>query len=48
MTRYEKINHLIKMIKFVEGEVVPFEHFSNYTDEKIDKEIEFYGYVSEK
>jgi hypothetical protein len=48
MDRYKKILHLITLIEFVEGVKIEFNYFDEWPIEKIDNEIEFYEYVSEK
>lgn len=46
--KFKKIRYLISLIEFVEGVKVPFEHFEDWSLEKIEKKIEFYDYVSYK
>lgn len=48
MTREEKVNYLIELIEFVEGEDLSTEYFKEFSDEKLDSEIDMYEYVSEK
>ncbi|MEH7239884.1 MULTISPECIES: hypothetical protein [Bacillus] len=48
MNRYKKVLHLMSLIEFVEGANIEFNYFDEWSIEKIDKEIEFYEYVSEK
>jgi hypothetical protein len=46
--RAEKIGWLIDAIKLVEGVEVKPSYYTNWTDERLDKEIEFYDYVLDK
>lgn len=48
MTREEKVKYLIKLIEFVEGEGLSTEYFKEFSDEKLDSEIDKYECVSEK
>jgi hypothetical protein len=48
MTRDEKIFLLIDWIEFIEGAIVPPSYFKDYTDEEIDKELEWYDYLMDK
>lgn len=48
MTRTEKVKFLIDLINEVEGTLVDPYYFESYTDKKLEKEISFYEYVSEK
>lgn len=50
MDREKRIKELLDLVKFVEG--VPEEDarpiIEQYTDKKIEEDIEFYGYIANK
>lgn len=48
MTREEKIKLLILLIDEVEGAIVAAPYFESYTDEQLDKEVNWYEYLLEK
>lgn len=48
LNREEKIKLLIQLIDEVEGAIVAAPYFESYTDEQLDKEIQWYEYLSEK
>jgi hypothetical protein len=48
MSRAEKIKRLVELIEFVEGVEVDPSTFNNWDEGKINDELDFYDYVSNK
>lgn len=48
MSREEKVDWLLQVIEFIEGAILHPIHFDDFTDEELDKEIEWYEYLLEK
>jgi hypothetical protein len=48
MTRDEKINFLIKAIDAIEGIELTPEYFEEYSDAKLDDEVEWMDYLLDK
>jgi hypothetical protein len=48
MTREERIDYLIESIWEIEGATVGPAFFEDYTDERLEKEIEWYDYLLDK
>ncbi|AMQ66557.1 hypothetical protein BH753_gp075 [Bacillus phage Shbh1] len=48
MTKEEKIDILLNLIEEVEGVISPPSHFRGMSEEELDKEIVWYGYLRDK
>lgn len=42
LTREQKIKFIIESIEEFEGVTLPPEHFKDWSDEKVDRELDFY------
>jgi hypothetical protein len=48
MTREEKITFLIWAVEEIEGVKLEPDYFNDYTDESLDKEVEWLDYLLDK
>jgi hypothetical protein len=48
VTREQKITFLIRAAWDIEGAVVVPSYFDKYTDEELDKQVDFYDYLYDK